>query len=453
MAHELLKIEAKLLNTPHLIDPATFESIMNYLEKRNSGDYQAEASVVEDEMGRYAFNEDSGVAVMNIDGPLSYKPVTIMGFDCGGANYQTLKQDFSMLVDQGAKVIALNISSGGGEAYQCFATARYMRNIADEKGVKLISFVDGLAASAAYALACAGDEIIVAEGSEVGSIGVLVRLMNDSKALEKGGYERTFISAGKEKIPFAADGSFKPEFLADIQDKVDTLYTEFTGFVAERRNLSVESIISTEAKTFTPVKAMALGLIDKVTTVEGFYEYLADLSASQNIPERNTGNAHPLANLNVTEPNEETLNMEKAELEAKLAAAELAAQARATELADLASAQAALATEKAELKASLDKANEQLATMQGDIASKKVASRKSNLLQFLAEDAAEALNASLVDASDAVFETVVNTVKAQHELVKNSELMTELGGQGEQELTEQTTKSVLEVTRSKLNNK
>ncbi|MNJ81311.1 hypothetical protein D3C77_800540 [compost metagenome] len=52
-----------------------------------------------------------------------------------------------------------------------------------------------------------------------------------------------------------------------------------------------------------------------------------------------------------------------------------------------------------------------------------------------------------------MFETVAEGYKAQHELVKNSELMTELGGQGEQELTEKTSKSVLEVTRSKLNNK
>lgn len=454
MAHELLKIEAKLTNVPHLVHPATFESIIKYLETRKAGDFQPEASVVEDEMGRYAYNEDTGVAIMNIDGPLSYKPVTIMGFDCGGANYQTMKTDFKELVENvGAKTIALNISSGGGEAYQCFATAQYMRNMADANGVRIVSFVDGLAASAAYALAVAGDEIIVAEGSEVGSIGVLVRLLNDSKALEQNGYERTFVTAGKEKIPFAADGSFKPEFLADIQDKVDALYKEFTGFVASRRNLSVESVIATEAKTFLPEKALSLGLIDKVMTVEGFYEYLADLSASQNIPERKTSNGHPLANLNVTELNEETLDMDKlAELEAKLLAAETEAKLKADELAKLAEAQAALAKEKADTEAALSKANEQLAKMEGDIASKKIASRKSTLLQFLAEEKAEVLNASLADASDATFEAVVSTVKAQHELVKNSELLTELGGQGEQSLETQT-KSVLEATRSKLKTK
>lgn len=451
MSHKLMRIQERLTNVPHLVHPATFETIINYLESRNEGDSRPEARVEEDELGRYAFNSDVGVAVMNIDGPLTYKPVTVMGFDCGGANYQTLKTDFAYLIEQGAKTIALNISSGGGEAYQCFATARYMRQLANDNGVKIISFVDGLAASAAYALASAADEIIVAEGSEVGSIGVLVRLLNDSKKLEKDGYERTFVTAGKEKIPFATDGSFRPEFLQDIQDKVDALYAEFTGFVAERRNLSVEAVMATEAKTFLPEKALQLGLIDKVMTVEGFYEYLADSSASQNIPERKTGN--PIANLNVTELNEETLDMDKiAELEANLITAQAEAQARATELAQLVSEAAALATEKAELVASLEKANEQLAVMQGEIASKKVASRKTALLQFLAEDKAEALNVSLADASDTVFETVVESHRALHEQIKNSALMQELGGQGEQ-MQEEQVKSVLEATRSKLKTK
>ncbi|MNK14300.1 putative protease SohB [compost metagenome] len=446
MSHELVRLKEKILDTPHLVHPATFQTIVSYLNDRNAMEnFEPEARMDGEDYGNYTYNEDSGVAVMNISGPLTYRPYMTLCGD-GGANYQTIKSDFAELVEMGAHTVVLGIDSGGGEAYQCFATARYMRGLADANNVKIISFVDGMAASAAYGLAVAADEIIVAEGSEVGSIGVLVRLINDSKALEKEGYERTFVSAGKEKIPFAADGSFKPEFLQEIQDKVDSLYAEFAGFVASRRNLSVESVIATEAKTFLPEKAMSLGLIDKVMTVEGFYEYLADLSASQNIPERNKS-MHSLANLNVTKLNEETLDMEKiAELEASLAEANSLAQAKAVEL-------AALAKEKAELEASLAKANEQLTTMQGEIASKKVASRKATLLQYFAEDKAEALNVSLAEASDAMFETVAEGYKAQHELVKNSELMTELGGQGEQELTEKTSKSVLEVTRSKLNNK
>lgn len=446
MAHELLRIEERLTNVPHLVHPATFETILNYLDKRKAEDFHptVEAKIVRDDWGNYAFNDESGVAVMNIDGPLTYKPLTIMGMECGGANYQTIKKDFAELVGMGAKTIALNISSGGGEAYQCFATARYIRELAQANDVKIISFVDGLAASAAYALACAGDEIIVAEGSEVGSIGVLVRLLNDSKALEQEGYERVFVTAGKEKIPYAADGSFRPEFLADIQEKVDALYTEFTGFVAERRNLSVESVIATEAKTFVPEKAKQLGLIDKVMTIEGFYEYLADTSASPNIPERNSG-SDP-TNMFNKQTNEETLTMEKiAELEGQLATALAAVEAKGVEL-------TAITEANAKLVADLAKANEQLAELNGVIASNKQATRLATLKQYLADEGqAEAINASLVDAGDAVFEAVVGGYKAQHEKLKTSDLFAELGEQGGDKEVQLTAENkILEATRNKL---
>ncbi len=444
MAHELLKLTQKLYDTPHLVHPSTFESVLNYLNARNEHNFDIEARVIDGGDGNYTYNEDSGVAVMNISGPLTYRPyMTLCGE--GGANYQTIKEDFASLVDDGAHTIVLSIDSGGGEAYQCFATARYMRDLADANNVKIISFVDGMAASAAYALATAADEIIVAEGSEVGSIGVLVQLFNDSKALEKEGYERTFVSAGKDKIPFAADGSWRPEFIQDIQSKVDTLYSEFTGFVASRRNLSVESVMATEAKTFLPEQALSLGLIDKVMTVEGFYEYLADSSASPNIPERKNGGNAKLT----TQLNEETLDMEKiAELEGKLASVLLEVESKGTELANLTSLNATLV-------ADLAKANEQLAELTGVIASNKQAIRLATLKQYLANaEQAEAINTSLSGADDAVFEAVVSGYKAQHAQLKASELLTEIGEHGgvEDDVDAQAKAetSIVAATRNKL---
>lgn len=451
MSHELVRLNQKLLDTPHLVHPSTFESIINYINARNESEsFEPEAKVIEDRQGNYSYNDDSQVAIMNINGPLTYRPYMTLCGD-GGANYQTIKEDFTSLVNMGAKTIVLSIDSGGGEAYQCFATARYLREMADANDVKIITFVDGLAASAAYALATAADEIIVAEGSEVGSIGVLVRLLNDSKALEKEGYSRSFVTAGKEKIPYAADGSFKPEFIQDIQEKVDALYSEFTGFVAERRNLSVESVIATEAKTFLPEKALSLGLIDKVMTVEGFYEYLADESASPNIPERNKGT--PSANMSTTQLNEETLNMDEiAKLEGKLTAALADLDSKGVELAAFASANAALT-------ADLTKANEQLAALQGQLASTKQATRLATLTKYLADATqAEAINTSLANADDAVFEAVVTGYKTNYEKLKTSALMQELGESANvdnddeaAEASANAQSAILAATRQKLN--
>ena len=56
-------------------------------------------------------------------------------------------------------------------------------------------------------LGAAAHEIIANPESEAGSIGVVISLQNNNKQLEKEGIERTFITAGSEKVPFEEDGS------------------------------------------------------------------------------------------------------------------------------------------------------------------------------------------------------------------------------------------------------
>jgi len=399
--------------------PASFETVVDYLSQRNSENFKMERGDKEDRNNnnRYSYNQDIGVAVMNIDGPLTYKPVTIMGFDCGGASYEQIKEDFTYLIDSGAKTIAFNVSSGGGEAFQMMSTASYMRKLATTNGVKLLTYVDGLSASAAYGLSVIADEIIMAPGAEVGSVGVVVRLINDSKALEMEGYERTYVFAGESKTPFAADGSFRAEFIEDIQSKVDALYEEFTGFVAEHRNLSVEAVRSTQAKTFLPKEAIELGLADSVRTLEDFYTYLADTA------QRTEGNNVLKNKLFKMSTEEETLDMTQlAELQAQLAAS----QEQLAEFSSVKEALASLQTSFTSQASQLTEALEKVAQMESEKVEAKLSARKDKL----AAVKQEGLLASLSVLDDASFEAVVNGFKAQAEVIDQSALMGEIGGQG-----------------------
>ena len=155
MAHELVRLRSKLCNTPHLINEAGFESIISYIDERNAGNVEIRRAGEdkEDTLDRYNYNPEVQVATMDISGPTTNRPVTIFGMDCGGFSYEVWKEDFVWLAEQGVKIVSFNIDSGGGEAYGCFDSARYVRKVADEYGIKLISYVDGIAASAAYAIA------------------------------------------------------------------------------------------------------------------------------------------------------------------------------------------------------------------------------------------------------------------------------------------------------------
>jgi ClpP class serine protease len=437
MAHELLRLREKLVNTPLLADTETFNSVVSYLNERNLGDFQVTPVARDGDEGqsshRFLYNEDTQTAVMHIEGPLSYKPVSFMGFDCGGANYTNLKEDIETAIDLGAKTIAWMVDSGGGEAHQMTDSAKYIRNLLDEKGVRLLTYVDGRSASAAYGLTAISDEIIASKDSELGSIGVLVQLMNNSEALKMNGYERTFITAGDEKIPFDKDGKFREGFLEDLQNKVDVCYKDFTEHVAVARGMPVEAVRATQAKMFFASDAVELGLADKVMTPEEFYSYLAD--AAQLNMSGDTMNTPRIFKFFNTE--EDPVKLE--ELQAALTASE--AQL-ATVQADLSAALAdkeTVVTSLAEMVTENEKLAEALASVEGELAGlkaeqadAKVAARKTALSAVVAADKVDGMMANLAPLDDVSFSAVVAGFASAKATVEQSEMMTELGQDAEE---------------------
>ena len=278
MAHEVFRLKAKLLNEPQLVSAPAFEQYLGYLEDRNSGIYDAAVSLSkvaktkQDE--NYDVQVENGYAVLSIDGPLTYNP-TFMQMLCGGASYLSLESSVRQAIAGGAHTIILDSDSPGGEAYGCFETAQNIRKMADNANVKLIAYVDGIAASACYGLVSAAHEIVVNPDAEVGSIGVVTRLTNTNKKDKNDGKETTYIYAGNSKIPFDKEGNFREEFIADLQSKVDRLYTKFVSHVANLRGISEEAVRQTEARMFVAEEALALGLADKIQTKEEFYESLS----------------------------------------------------------------------------------------------------------------------------------------------------------------------------------
>lgn len=428
MAHELTRLRSKLFNTPLLVDSKSFESVLNYVDKRCEGNTTVEKKA-ESEFSMYStlHYAETNLGVIHISGPLTNKST---GWEalCGGTSYESIKEDFEALLEEGVKTVAFMVESGGGEAYGMMDTGNYLRKLADENGVRIISYVDGLSASAAYGLTAISDEIISNKNSEIGSIGVLIRLMNDSKALEMNGYERTFISAGTEKIPFAADGSFRKEFLDDLQYKVDALYKDFTEYVAEHRNLSVEAVRNTQANTFLAEDAIALGLADKVMTQEEFYSYLS--GEAQNNKEGNSM-SNRIFKFNKSEDKSEMaqlaeLQTELAGVQSQLADAQLAVAELATTKEALTTLQSAFAEKETALAAALNQVKEMEVVKE----QMKAQARKDKLSAVMAADKVEAVQASLSTLDDQAFETVLAGFAQQKQALEASELMQELGGEG-----------------------
>lgn len=444
MAHKLLRMKSKLLNTPHLIDEASFEAILDYLNKRMEGGAEItppEAKFSEGDDGysrRYLYNPDTQTAVMYIDGPLTNKATGWEAY-CGGTSYEGLKMDFEEAIERGVKTVSFMASSGGGEAGGMIDSANYIRSLADQHDVKIITYVEDIAASACYGLACVSDEIVAQSDSEIGSIGVLVRLTNNSKEMEKIGREVTYITAGKSKVPFKEDGSWDKAFLEDIQYKVDSLYEDFTSHVAAHRNMSVESVRNTEAKTFLAKDALENGLVDKVMTVEQFYNYLADVS-QQRSGEFKTNTSR------IFKATDEEF-MKLAEMEAALEAANTQlteAQASVAELSDVKAALTAAVAEKEDAIKALATKVEELEAAQEET---KVSARRSALSEVVAEDKLESTLASMSVLDDEAFNTVVGSLSASRKAVEESAMFQELGAD-EDVVTEAVVDSAVDYTKA-----
>jgi signal peptide peptidase SppA len=423
-----------------MMEAAAFDRVAAFFDTRNSENFQmALDNKAKNSERQLTYNSDTKVGIVELQGPLTYLHYQPM---CGEAptSYQSLLADFETLLEQGAKTIVLDTDSPGGEAYAVFETAKRLRSMADAHGAKIITYVDGMAASAAYALSSISDEIVMNPSAEVGSIGVVVRLRNANKAMKNMGVEDTYVYAGKSKIPFNSDGEFAEEFLEDLQEKVNMLYGDFVSHVAQMRGMDAERVKNTEAKTFLADKAIQLGLADKVMEVEEFYSYLSTVASVETDSKMLTARF-------LKSNKEDTAKMQEL-VELQAAHATLTA-----EFADVSAQLTAAIEAKTSLEVELTKAKETLAQIEADAeqarldaelaaAQAKADARKGKLLSVVSAEEAEALMASLETLEDAAFETVVASLDKKAKALENSELFTELGvaEQGDEDSLSDTAK-------------
>lgn len=296
MAHKLLNLASRVFNKPQFMLLEDFNNIVEYLVDRNNENvvidpkpkeemrYDGDRDSENYKLYRLGINPETMQGTLDVSGTLVYRAGQSEGL-CSGEliSYEKLENQFRAQVNAGITSAVLTIDSGGGEAYGCFEAANNIKQLAKEKGIKLYSYVDGTAASAAYAWASIADEVVANPQARVGSIGVVVQLINNSKMLEKAGISRSFIYAGENKIPFDSEGEFTDEFKTKIQKSVNKSYKSFVDFIATNRTLQASDIVNTQADVFDADEALSLGLIDKIMTREEFGNHLST-SNKQNNP-------------------------------------------------------------------------------------------------------------------------------------------------------------------------
>ena len=161
--------------------------------------------------------------------------------------------------------VALAINSPGGSPVQSSLIAARIRRLADEKNIPVYAFVEDVAASGGYWLACAADEIWADHGSVVGSIGVISAGFGFQELIERYGIERRMFTAGKNKSTL---DPFQPQKPADVK-RYNALLTDmhgiFKSYVTERRGdrLSADKDLFT-GEFWLAGTGQELGLVDGI---------------------------------------------------------------------------------------------------------------------------------------------------------------------------------------------
>ena len=137
-----------------------------------------------------------------------------------------------------------------------------------------------LAASAAYWLASAADEMVVTPSGSVGSIGIVAMHEDVSKALEAEGVKVSIVSAGKYKTEGNPYQPLSVEGRAYLQSQVDQFGGMFVDGVARGRKVSSSQVRNGfgEGRMVLAAGAVRAGMADRVAT---FDETLARFGARQ----------------------------------------------------------------------------------------------------------------------------------------------------------------------------
>lgn len=161
--------------------------------------------------------------------------------------------------------VALSINSPGGSPVQSSLIAARIRRLADETDTPVHAFVEDMAASGGYWLACAGDQIWADDSSILGSIGVISAGFGFQELIARWGIERRVHTAGTSKSTLDPFRPERPEDVARLHNVLEPIHQAFKSHVTARRG----DRLASDRDLFTGEfwaghEAVALGLADGI---------------------------------------------------------------------------------------------------------------------------------------------------------------------------------------------
>jgi serine protease SohB len=165
-----------------------------------------------------------------------------------------------------AKAVALVINSPGGSPVQSRQIYLRIRQLAAEKKLPVLVFVEDVAASGGYMIACAGDEVFCDPSSILGSIGVVGGSFGFQELIKKIGVERRLYTAGEHKAmldPFLPENRDDVARVKALQREIHAIFIALVKESRGNRLKGADGVLFT-GEYWAGETSVSLGLADSI---------------------------------------------------------------------------------------------------------------------------------------------------------------------------------------------
>jgi protease-4 len=182
--------------------------------------------------------------------------------------------------DNRVKAVVLEIDSPGGEVTA--ADEIYHAVVKTRARKPVVIYMDTLAASGGYYVACGGKFLMANETTITGSIGVIIQTLNYEQLFNKLGLASVVFKSGKFKDMLNGARPMTPEEREYVQGFVMKIYDKFLGTVAKERNLSADSlrISVADGRILSGKEALENKLIDGLGQIEDAFSKAKQLGGA-----------------------------------------------------------------------------------------------------------------------------------------------------------------------------
>lgn len=182
------------------------------------------------------------------------------------------------LHDSRVKAIVLRIDSPGGEVTASDTIFHSVKQANERKPI--VVYMDSMAASGGYYVACGAKKVVANVNTWTGSIGVIIQSFGYGNAMDKIGLTKRVFRSGAFKDTLSGHRELTPEETEYMQKMVMQTYERFVGIVSTARGIPVDTLKNgiADGRIISGADAVDLKLVDRTGYLEDAWQEARDLA-------------------------------------------------------------------------------------------------------------------------------------------------------------------------------